>query len=100
MTTITLNGHSFEVHKSKYAKVENLARYAGRSLYDCYEKPSTAKQEIYKEWLEWVWLNGVMYFGVQSYSSHMFTLQGLVEHCGHTYILHITPAHNYAYIID
>lgn len=100
MTSITLNGERFEVHRSKYAKVENLARYAGRTIYQCYERPSTAKVHIYKEWEEWAYLNDVQYFGVSSYSGFQFSLQGLVEHEGKTYLLSITKSHNYAYIIE
>ena len=98
--TITLNGHTFTVHRSKYAKVENLHRYAGRWLTDCYANPSTTKQAIFKEWNEWAWLNDVEYFGVSSYNAHRFSLQGLVEHLGHTYILSITSTSNKAFIID
>ena len=98
--TITLNGHTFEVHRIKYAKVENLERYSGRWLNDCYTNPSTTKQEIFKEWLEWAWLNDVEYFGVSGYNTYSFSLQGLVQHLGHTYILAITSTSNKAYIID
>lgn len=98
--TIVLNGHTFTVHKSKYAKVENLQRYSGRWLNECYSNPSTAKQEIFKEWLEWAWLNDVEHFGVSSYNTFGFSLQGLVEHLGNTYILEITPKHNRAYILN
>ena len=98
--TITLNGHTFTVHKSKYAKEESLHRCSGRWLDDCYTRPSKAKQEIFKEWLEWAWLNDVEHFGVSSYNTFGFSLQGLVSHLGHTYILNITPNYNRAYILD
>ena len=98
--TITLNGHRFEVQKSKYAKVENLARYSGRTIYDCYERPSTAKVAIYREWEEWAYLNDVQYFGVSYYNCSHFSLQGLVEHSGKLYILRITSCHNIAYEIE
>lgn len=100
MEKIRLNGHSFEVHRSKYAKVENLARYAGRTIWECYDRPSTTKVSIYKEWLDWAVLNDVQYFGVSSYSGFQFSLQGLVEHEGKMYLLAITKSANKAYIID
>ena len=100
MKTIRLNGHTFEVHRSKYAKVENLQRYAHRCLNECYSNPSTTKQAIFKEWYEWAYLNDVEYFGISSFNAHRFSLQGLVQHLGHTYILSITASHNIAYLID
>ena len=100
MKEIYLNGHRFEVKRSKYANVESLSRYAGRTIYDCYSRPSSTKLSIYKEWKEWAYLNDIMYFGVRSYNINMFTLQGLVEYNENTYMLDITPSHNYAYLID
>lgn len=97
---IMLNGQIFTVHKSKHASIENLQRYNGRWLTDCYTKPSKTKQEIFNDWLEWAYLNEVEYFGVSSYNVHRFSLQGLVEHGGHKYILHITSRYNKAYIIE
>lgn len=93
MKTITLNGHTFEVHFSKYTQVENLARYAGRTIYQCYDRPSTTKVSIYKEWEEWAYLNDVQYFGVSSYSGFQFSLQGLVQHLGHTPTFYTLPNH-------
>ena len=98
--TITLNGHTFEVHRSKYTNTLDLAYYRGRTIYDCYERPSHTKVAIYKEWEEWAYLNNVLHFGVCSYNTFGFSLQGLVDHCGHTYLLRITPTHNYAYIVE
>ena len=98
--TITLNGYTFTVHRSKYAKVENLHRYAGRTIYDCYDRPSDTKVSIYKMWDEWAYMNDVKYFGISSYSGFQFTLQGLVEHGGNKYILHITKSANKAYLIE
>ena len=100
MKTITLNGIEFSVHRSKYAKVENLERYAHRWLTDCYANPSKSKKEIFKDWSEWAYLNDVEYFGVSSYNTFGFSLQGLIQHLGHTYVLSITPKSNKAYIID
>ena len=100
MKTITLNGVQFEVHKSKATSTVFMERYAGRSLTDCYERPSYSKQYIYKMWEEWAYLNDVEYFGISGYNGFQFTLQGMVEHEGKTYILHITKSANKAYIID
>ena len=98
--TIVLNGIHFEVHKSKAISTTFLQEYAGRTIYDCYSKPSYSKECIYKMWEEWAYLNDVEYFGVSGYNGFQFTLQGLVKHDGHTYILHITKTTQKAYIVD
>lgn len=98
--TITLNGHTFTVHRSKYVNMDILHRYSGRTLDDCYARPSYSKQYIYKMWEEWAHLNDVEYFGVSGYNGFQFTLQGLVHQNNHTYILHITKSGNKAYIVE
>ena len=99
MTNITVNGKTFSVHKSKYANVNNLGYYAGRTLYDCYERPSATKVSIYNDWLKWASDNNVYHFGVSSYNAHTFTLQGLLEYEGKTFLLSISASANKAFII-
>lgn len=98
--TIKIGKHIFTVQRSKYASVNNLTRYAGRTLTDCYTKPSPTKASIYIDWLKWASDNGVDYFGVNSYNTSIFTLQGLIEIDSTIYLLHITPSSNKAYIIE
>ena len=102
LKTIVLNGKTFTVVKSKNTDVliENLKRYAYRSIYDCYTNPSRVKVDIYKDWEIWSFLNDVKYFGVSGYNGYQFSLQGLVEHLGHSYILRITANNKVAYILD
>ena len=96
--TIQIGNKTFTVQHSKYAKVSNLLYASGRTLDDCYTRPSATKQSIYWDWLMWANDNNVQYFGVRSYNSNMFTLQGMVEIDGLYYILEITPTRNTAYI--
>ena len=96
---IRIGGKCFEVHRSKYAKISKLAYGSGRKLHHCYYRPSTTKSQIYDKWERWAYENDVNYFGILSYNCHTFTLQGLVDVDGVTYILIITKAHNYAYIV-
>lgn len=98
--TIVLNGITFEVHKSKAISTTSLKEYAGRTIHDCYTRPSYSKEYIYKMWEEWAYLNDVEYFGVSGYNGFQFTLQGLVHHERNTYILHISKTTNKAYIVD
>lgn len=97
---LKIGEHTFTVHKSKHASVDNLARYAGRDLLECYTKPSISKISIYADWCNWVSQNNIMYFGVSSYNSFSFTLQGLTTVDGVDYILSITPSSNKAFIIE
>ena len=100
MKRININGMNFEVHKSKYASVDSLSRYAGRTIYDCYDKPAMAKISIYNDWLKWAYENNVEYFGISSYNGFRFSLQGLIEYEETIYILNITSNSNKAYIIE
>ena len=96
---IVLNGVTFKVKKVSVINLDELERYSGRTLNDCYASPSYAKQYIYKMWEEWAYLNNVEMFGVSGYNGFQFTLQGLVEHEGNVYVLHITKTNNIAYQI-
>ena len=100
MKTIEINGVTFEVHKSKAVSTVFLDRYAGRTINDCYERPSYSKTYIYNNWLEWATNAGVEQFGISGYNGFQFTLQGKIEIDGITYILHITKSANKAYIIE
>lgn len=95
---ITIDNRTFEVKRSKYANANNLYRYSHRGIYQCYDRPSTTKVEIYHDWEKWVYMNDVEYFGIKSYNSNIFTLQGLINYQGQIYILEITPTRNTAYI--
>ena len=100
MKKIEINGVQFEVHKSKAVSTTFLEQYAGRTLIDCYERPSYSKQYIYNNWLEWACRNEVQQFGISGYNGFQFTLQGKIELDGKTYILHITKTANKAYEIE
>ena len=100
MKTIEINGVTFEVHKSSMVSTVYLDRYAGRGINDCYERPSYSKKYIYNNWLEWATATGVQQFGISGYNGFQFTLQGIIEIDGVTYVLHITKSANKAYIVD
>ena len=72
---IELNNRKFEVKKSK---IELRPNFVIRDLYECYKKPSIAKQSIYDDWLEWYKEENnnfiLKHFSVNSYNVNMFTL--------------------------
>ena len=102
MKTITVHGERFEVIKPKYPQhhYDMLEYHAGRPLDECYDRPSPAKQEIYGHWLDWAFACGVHYFGVSGYNCMQFTLQGLLHHEGHRYVIRITKSRNIAYLVQ
>lgn len=92
--TININGETFEL-----VTAHNCYRqlYAGRGIFDCYDRPSNIKVNIYKNWLEWATDTGIDSFGVSSYNCNFFTLTGIYyAEDGDSYFIRITPAHNYA----
>lgn len=93
--TITIDNEIFELKVGNYNDVIRLDYYAYRTLYDCYNNPSSIKKAIYDEWRKWAYDNDVEKFGVSSYNCHFFTLQGLIKIDSRYFIIRITPSHNY-----
>lgn len=98
--SIKIGNKTFSVHRSKYTNPNRLAYYEGRTLTDCYTKPSATKISIYNEWLHWAVDNNITHFGLSSYNSNVFSLQGLATVDGVDYVLIITPSSNKAYIVE
>lgn len=101
MKTITINGREFELYVpiKHIPNKDDLERYAGRSIRDCYDRPSDTKSKIYYNWLQWAIDSNVELFGVSSFNVFGFTLQGYIEMDGKKYILSITKCHNIATLI-
>lgn len=94
--TIELKGITFEVQKEIYDKLY----YSGRDLYDCYNKASYTKQNIYDWWKDWYYNNfdyesRIGIITVHSYNTAMFTLTMGIIYNSKQYHLYITPGHNY-----
>ena len=73
---VIINGRAFVLKK---VKGELHPKFATRDLYECYEKPSIAKQSVYGYWFEW-YMNEdnnyiLKHFSVDSYNFQMFTLR-------------------------
>jgi hypothetical protein len=107
--TLTINGVNFEVKTPRKNKlslesvINTLDRNAGRTIYDCYDRPSEVKLSIYNEWLDWYTGcddDTVDYFGVSSYNGFNFSLQALAEVDGYYYLISITKANNTATLIE
>ena len=109
MKTITINGVNFEVKTPRKNKVyfnqcvNYLMRYQGRDIWDCYDRPSEVKQEIYKDWVKWYTDcdKNVDLFGITSYNCMQFSLGCLYYDRENNvrYSLSITRDHNVATVI-
>lgn len=68
----TVNCVKFEIKKS----IDTERRSTRHTLKACYERPSEIKQEIFKDWENFVRNNFDEYwnFGIESYNGFMFTL--------------------------
>ena len=110
MAYMIINGERFEVHKPRKNKLaldeimERLHRtYSDTTVYDCYERPSEAKVNIYKEWKQWADNTpNVLYFEVSSYNCMQFTLSALYHDVENEawFSLYITREHNTATYIE
>ena len=92
---INIDGEYFTI-ENKTATRSNL--YA-RTLYQCYDKPSFAKINIYDFWYDYFSKNGAKDFnhGIVSYNCMQFTYGGYIEYNNQLYYAHITKAYNRLY---
>ena len=84
---VKLNNETFEVKKVK-GGLYPITQIRG--LGDCYANPSSAKREIYNDWLKWYMADNDKYilshFTVNSYNVNMFTLKCYVYDKSETFI--------------
>lgn len=71
----------------------------GRNLYECYDRPSNTKREIFNDWWAWSKRNNVKDFGIYTYNGFMFTLTGRIEIEGQEYAIYITKTRQELYKI-
>lgn len=107
MKTMTINGIEFEViHPRKYdprADVEAVKDCAGRDPAYYYDRPSTCKQEIFNDWLDWYAdAENVSHFGICSASTNAFSISALLhDDAGDVIgVITITKAHYRIYMFD
>ena len=102
--TLKINGELFELtipRKEVYA-IE-CGKWGGyNAIFECYERPSTYKQEIWHDWYMWSKDTiGVRSFYISGYNCMQFTISGLYEdENGNKYNLYITRDHNRAILVN
>jgi len=67
------------------------------ALYECYNRPSEAKTNIYYKYLKLIDENSddVINYGIGSYNSMIITLEAIIKKDDKKYYLYITPSYNY-----
>ena len=67
------------------------------SLFNCYDRPSYRKENIYGYYLRLLQDNAddVERYGVASYNSMIITLEAIIKKEGKRYYIYITPSYNY-----
>ena len=100
---IIIDGVAFKVVRSKKypCTYERYMRVLPQAvaLDDCYNRPSSRKQTIFKNWWLWAKRNSdiVKSFSVASYNSNIFTLHGCAVIDGQEYVYYITPSKHEIY---
>lgn len=103
---ISLNGRTFQLKQRSFKNqvpIEDVIPMiisSSKMLDDCYQRPSTTKQAIFDSWFDWSCeCDKVHGFGIRSYNTNIFTLQGYVMFNDYSYgIIDITPTHNYIWV--
>lgn len=68
------------------------------TIWDAYQRPSTAKVSIYNDWMDWARRSNAV-LSVRGHAPCFFSLEGEVNFQGKRYVLDITYAHNRAYVV-
>lgn len=79
--------------------IDHVPSVIQRTIFECYDKPSSTKQSIYNNWEKWFIYNGILNFGVESYNCNFFTLGSVCVYDGKRYYLYITRSYNRCYEI-
>lgn len=101
---MVINGVTFEVKKSvSYGDFCKSNLSPRRNLFDCYNRPSQRKVNIWSEWCEWSCdTEGASFPTVSSYNVHRFTVEMTYTdpETLNQYVLEITQVHNRAYPVE
>ncbi len=109
MKTIQIHGETFEVKRLNIEKMQLLAinmfdaRWTHKTLYECYERPSSAKVQIFNHWMRFFSdVDNVHNICITSYNTFRFSIGAILHDTDENMvgIFHITPTHNYLYFLE
>lgn len=93
---ITINGETFSIEGKTNTKGRVEYGNDMRDIYNAYDRPSSTKVAIWRDWCNWAFECGA-HLAIASHNCFRFTIRGWVEYNGKTYQLYITDCHNRAY---
>lgn len=82
---------------------EDLKNKTFKGIYQCYDRPSKTKINIFLEWVSKIYDidNNFLKFGIDSYNCNMFTLHSILKIDNKKYYIHITKTRQEIYeVID
>lgn len=96
----SVNGVTFELKELNHDVDLEQIILSSKMLDECYNRPSYRKQAIFDSWWNWYSeCDNIHGFGIRSYNTNIFTLQGYIEFNDYSYgVIDITPTHNYIYV--
>lgn len=97
-----ININNIEFNLKGVVDSEYIKNLKFDKLENCYARPSNTKVHIYYNWFNAISNDSnILYYGVGSYNSNIFTINSIIELNNKKYYLHITPTKNECYeVID
>lgn len=96
-----INKEEFKIMKGTISRSEVSKQVnAGKTIYDCYTRPSTRKMYIWEYWNNWFIDQEAWLYGVKSYNSNIFTITGMINHKGTLYYVVITPTRQEVTLVE
>ena len=97
-----INGMYFEIIKPHNFYQTNILYGIGANdeIFKYYTKPSTTKQEIWKEWVQWANdTKGVVGLHISGANCNTFSIKGWYIENDNKYFIWITKCHNKMYLV-
>lgn len=100
--TKDINGMTFEIIKPRTHYEYHVLHGIGANdeIFKHYTKPSTTKQEIWKNWVQWANdTKGVVGLHISGANCNTFSIKGWYIEENKTYYIYITKGHNRMYLM-
>ena len=100
--TKDINGMTFEIIKPRTPHLYHILYGIGTNdeIFKHYTKPSTTKQEIWKQWVQWANnTKGVVGLHISGANCNTFSIKGWYIEYNKIYYIYITKSHNRMYLM-